>query len=81
MNKSDWEKHLEEIKNNKGHRSREYKQEYLKFHKAHGKPGRNLPRPGDPTNGNKKKRDRGFLVIKSQKTTKILMSSSKKIRI
>ena len=67
MNKSDWEKKLEEIKKDKGHRSPEYKNEYWRFHKVHGKPGRNLPRPGDPTNGNKKKRDRSFFVQKKSK--------------
>lgn len=53
MNKSDWEKKLEKIKKDKGHRSPEYKREYLKFYKVHGKPGRNLPHPGDLTNGRK----------------------------
>ena len=55
MNKSDWEKRLGKIKRDKGHRSPEYKREYLKFQNVHGKPGRGLPKPGDPTNGKKPK--------------------------
>ena len=56
MNKAEHLKLLKDTKRKYGHRSSQYRQVYDNFFDAYGNPGRSLPRPGDPTNGKKKKK-------------------------